>query len=74
MISRKRPPTHPVGILKRHYLEPFGLQWVPELACAAGMKRASYQMCPVYAECLERWRLRHAQTGWRIALSTGAFL
>ncbi|MFC1679158.1 HigA family addiction module antitoxin [Elusimicrobiota bacterium] len=25
MDSRKRPPTHPGGILKRHYLEPLSL-------------------------------------------------
>ena len=38
MISKKRPPTHPGGILKRHYLEPLALA-VSEAAAALGVSR-----------------------------------
>lgn len=38
MISRKRPPTHPGGILKRHYLEPLALA-VSHAAAALGVSR-----------------------------------
>ena len=35
---RTRPPTHPGGILKRHYLEPLNLT-VSELAKSLGVSR-----------------------------------
>ncbi len=35
---KTRPPTHPGGILKRHYLEPLNLT-VSELAKALGISR-----------------------------------
>ncbi len=38
MIKRKRPPTHPGGIMKRHYLEPLGLT-VTEVADRLGVSR-----------------------------------
>jgi antitoxin HigA-1 len=38
MRTRKRPPTHPGGILKRHYMEPLSLT-VTELASALGISR-----------------------------------
>ena len=38
MISRKRPPTHPGGILKRQYIEPLSLT-VSELAVSLGVSR-----------------------------------
>ncbi len=38
MRTRKRPPTHPGGILKRHYMEPLSLT-VSELASALGVSR-----------------------------------
>ena len=38
MIPRKRPPTHPGGILKRHYLEPLSLA-VSQAAKALGVSR-----------------------------------
>jgi addiction module HigA family antidote len=38
MISRKRPPTHPGGILKRHYLEPLSLA-ISQVAQALGVSR-----------------------------------
>ena len=38
MISRKRPPTHPGGILKRHYLEPLSLA-ISQAAEALGVSR-----------------------------------
>ena len=38
MIARKRPPTHPGGILKRHYLEPLSLA-VSQAAAALGVSR-----------------------------------
>ena len=38
MISRKRPPTHPGGILKRHYLEPLSLA-ISQAAAALGVSR-----------------------------------
>ena len=38
MIARKRPPTHPGGILKRHYLEPLSLA-VSQAATALGVSR-----------------------------------
>lgn len=38
MISRKRPPTHPGGILKRHYLEPLSLA-ISQAAVALGVSR-----------------------------------
>ncbi|MFI5361098.1 MAG: HigA family addiction module antitoxin [Elusimicrobiota bacterium] len=38
MISRKRPPTHPGGILKRHYLEPLALA-ISQAAGALGVSR-----------------------------------
>jgi addiction module HigA family antidote len=38
MISRKRSPTHPGGILKRHYLEPLALA-ISEAAKALGVSR-----------------------------------
>jgi len=37
MIPKKRPPTHPGGILKRHYLEPLSLA----ISQAAAALRAS---------------------------------
>ena len=37
-LSRKRPPTHPGGILKRHYLEPLALA-VSQAASALGVSR-----------------------------------
>ena len=36
--NRKRPPTHPGGILKRHYLEPMALT-VSAAAGALGVSR-----------------------------------
>lgn len=41
--ERKRCPTHPGGILKRHYLEPLGLT-VSEVAKALGMSRKTISM------------------------------
>lgn len=38
MIPRKRPPTHPGGILKRHYLEPLSLA-ISQAAAALGVSR-----------------------------------
>jgi len=38
MRIRKRPPTHPGGILKRHYMEPLSLT-VSELAANLGVSR-----------------------------------
>ncbi len=38
MRIRKRPPTHPGGILKRHYLEPLSLT-ISELAKMLGVSR-----------------------------------
>lgn len=38
MISRKRSPTHPGGILKRHYLEPLSLA-ISQAAGALGVSR-----------------------------------
>lgn len=38
MKIRKRPPTHPGGILKRHYLEPLSLT-ISELAMILGVSR-----------------------------------
>lgn len=38
MIHRKRPPTHPGGILKRHYLEPLSLA-ISQAAVALGVSR-----------------------------------
>lgn len=38
MRTRKRPPTHPGGILKRHYLEPMGLT-VSQVAHSLGVSR-----------------------------------
>ena len=38
MRTRKRPPTHPGGILKRHYMEPLSLT-VTELASVLGISR-----------------------------------
>ena len=38
MNSRKRPPTHPGGILKRHYLEPLSLA-ISQAAAALGVSR-----------------------------------
>jgi antitoxin HigA-1 len=38
MRTRKRPPTHPGGILKRHYMEPLSLT-VSELAEILGVSR-----------------------------------
>lgn len=38
MRARKRPPTHPGGILKRHYLEPLGLT-ISEFSLKLGVSR-----------------------------------
>jgi antitoxin HigA-1 len=38
MTSRKRPPTHPGGILKRHYLEPLSLA-ISQAAAALRVSR-----------------------------------
>lgn len=38
MRIRKRPPTHPGGILKRHYLEPLSLT-ITELSKRLGVSR-----------------------------------
>jgi len=38
MRTRKRPPTHPGGILKRHYMEPLSLT-VSEFAEILGVSR-----------------------------------
>ncbi len=38
MRIRKRPPTHPGGILKRHYLEPLSLT-ITELSEKLGVSR-----------------------------------
>ena len=38
MRTRKRPPTHPGDILKRHYMEPLSLT-VLELASTLGVSR-----------------------------------
>jgi addiction module HigA family antidote len=38
MRTRKRPPTHPGGILKRHYMDPLSLT-VSELASTLGVSR-----------------------------------
>ncbi len=38
MRTRKRPPTHPGGILKRHYMEPLSLT-ILELAEILGVSR-----------------------------------
>ena len=40
MRERKRPPTHPGGILKRHYLEPLGIG-IAQAAEALGVSRQS---------------------------------
>jgi addiction module HigA family antidote len=39
MRERRRPPTHPGGILLRHYLAPLGLS-VAQAALALGVSRA----------------------------------
>lgn len=41
--EHKRCPTHPGGILKRHYLEPLGLT-VSEVAKALGVSRKTISM------------------------------
>jgi addiction module HigA family antidote len=38
MSTRKRPPTHPGGILKRQYIEPLSLT-ISELADTLGVSR-----------------------------------
>ena len=38
MRMRKRPPTHPGGILRRHYIEPLSLT-ISELANTLGVSR-----------------------------------
>ena len=38
IMSRKLPPTHPGGIIKRHHMEPLSLS-VTELAKALGVSR-----------------------------------
>lgn len=38
MLPRKRPPTHPGGILKRHYVKPLSLT-VSATAAALGVSR-----------------------------------
>ncbi len=38
MRIRRRPPTHPGGILKRHYLEPLSLT-ILELSSTLGVSR-----------------------------------
>lgn len=38
MRQRKRPPNHPGGILKRHYLEPLSIT-ISELAETLGVSR-----------------------------------
>ncbi len=38
MRIRKRPPTHPGGVLKRHYLEPLSLT-ISELSKTLGVSR-----------------------------------
>ncbi len=38
MRARNRPPTHPGGIIKRHYLEPLDLP-VSQAAAALGVSR-----------------------------------
>ena len=38
MRIRKRPPVHPGGILKRHYLEPLGLT-ISQVAITLGVSR-----------------------------------
>ena len=38
MRIRKRPPTHPGGIIKRHYIEPLSLT-ISELANILGVSR-----------------------------------
>jgi addiction module HigA family antidote len=38
MRIRKRPPVHPGGILKRHYLEPLGLT-ISQVAMRLGVSR-----------------------------------
>ena len=38
MRTRKRPPTHPGGILKRHYLEPLSLK-ISDLSETLGVSR-----------------------------------
>lgn len=38
MIPRKRSPTHPGGILKRHYLDPLALA-ISQAAAALGVSR-----------------------------------
>ena len=40
MRTRTRPPTHPGGILKRHYLEPLGIG-IGQAAEALGVSRQS---------------------------------
>ena len=41
MNSRKRPPTHPGGIIKRHYLVPLSLS-ITETAKALGVSRKTF--------------------------------
>src|SRR5690349_14793855 len=41
MRERKRPPTHPGGILKRHYLEPLDLS-VAQVAEALKVSRKTF--------------------------------
>ena len=43
MRNRKRPPTHPGGILKRHYLEPLELT-VSKVAQVLGVSRKTLSM------------------------------
>ena len=38
MRNRKRPPTHPGGILKRHYIEPLSLG-ISNLSSTLGVSR-----------------------------------
>lgn len=38
MIPKRRPPTHPGGILKRHYLEPLSLP-ISRAAAVLGVSR-----------------------------------
>ena len=38
MRNRKRPPTHPGGILKRHYIEPLSLA-ISNLSSILGISR-----------------------------------
>lgn len=43
MIPSRRPPTHPGGILKRHYLEPLSLA-ISRAAVALGVSRKTVSM------------------------------